>query len=393
MTPTRKICVVTGSRSEYGLLRCVMQCLKADPGLELQIIATGMHLSLEFGLTFREIEKDGFRIDRKVEMLLSSDTTLAMAKSTGFGLGGLAVALDDLSPDIVLVLGDRFEIFAAASAAHLLRIPIAHIHGGEVTEGAIDDALRHAISKLSQLHFTSTETYRNRVIQMGEQPDRVFCFGAPGIDAIASLDLMTREELGKSIGFVLGERFLLVTFHPVTLGSHPSSEEMAELLAALADLPKDVRVLFTMPNADAEGRLLALQIREFVNRYPNRAAAFASLGHLRYLSAMKHCLAVVGNSSSSLIEAPSLGVGIINIGDRQKGRIQAVTVINCAPDRSEISQALARALTPEYQQAAAAVVNPYGRAGASEKIAGVVARYPLANLRRKSFYDMSICGA
>jgi len=393
MTSTRKICVLTGSRAEYGLLRCIMESIKADSVLTLQIIATGMHLSPEFGLTYREIEKDGFRINHKVEMLLSSDTTLAMAKSTGIGLGGIAAALDDLSPDIVLVLGDRFEIFAGASAAYLLRIPIAHIHGGEVTEGAVDDALRHAISKLSQLHFTSTENYRKRVIQMGEQPDRVFCLGAPGIDAIEMLELMPREKLEKSIGFVLGERFLLVTFHPVTLGSNPSSEEMAELLAALTCLPKDVRILFTMPNADAGGRLLAQQIRKFVDDYPDRAAAFASLGHLRYLSAMKHCLAVVGNSSSSLIEAPSLGVGIVNIGDRQKGRIQAESVINCTPDRSEIAQAFARALSPEYQGAAAAVVNPYGKAGASKRIADVVANYPLADLQRKSFYDMSACSA
>jgi GDP/UDP-N,N'-diacetylbacillosamine 2-epimerase (hydrolysing) len=389
MTSARKICVVTGSRAEYGLLQWIMRNLQNDPRVQLQVLATGMHLSPEYGNTWQAIAADGFAIDRKVEMLLSSDTPQAMAKSTGIGLMGMADALHELTPDLLLVLGDRFEILAAATAAALMRVPVAHIHGGEATEGAIDDSLRHAITKLSHLHFTSTETYRRRVIQMGEQPGHVFCFGAPGIDSIASLQLLSREQLEESIAFKLGGRFLLITFHPVTLGTAPSSVEMAELLAALSDMPEDVRFLITLPNADAGGRALAAQIREFTNHHADRAIAFTSLGQLRYLSAMKHCLAVVGNSSSGIIEAPSLGVGVVNIGDRQKGRVQADSVINCAPDRAAILTALEKTISPEFQKAAATVVNPYGTAGASEKIAKIAATFPLAELARKSFHDLS----
>lgn len=388
MTHLRKICVVTGSRAEYGLLQWAMRHLQDHPSVQLQVLATGMHLSPEYGNTWQAIAADGFTIDRMVEMLLSSDTSHAMAKSTGIGLMGMADAIHDLSPDLLLVLGDRFEILAAAVAAALMRIPVAHIHGGEATEGAIDDSLRHAITKLSHLHFTSTEPYRQRVIQMGENPDRVFCSGAPGIDSIAALNLLSRDQLEDSIAFKLGGRFLLVTFHPITLGSAPSSDEMAALLDALAETPNDIRLVFTMPNADAGGRALSAQIREFTGRHPDRAAAFTSLGQLRYLSAMKHCLAVVGNSSSGIIEAPSLGVGIINIGDRQKGRVQADSVINCLPERGQIAQAVARAITPEYQETARQVINPYGIAGASKKIARIIATFPLADLARKSFHDL-----
>ena len=388
MPHLRKICVVTGSRAEYGLLHQIMHHLAGDPSVELQIVATGMHLSSEFGNTWKQIEADGFKIDRQVEMLLSSDTPRSMAKSTGIGLSGMADALHDLTPDLLLVLGDRFEILAAASAAALMRIPIAHIHGGETTEGAIDDSLRHAITKLSHLHFTSTESYRQRVIQMGEAPDRVFCFGAPGIDSIVSLPLMSREELAAAIDFDLGKRYLLITYHPVTLGDSPTSDELNELLAALEELPEDLRWIITMPNADAGGRTLTEQIRGFVQRHAHRAAAFTSLGQLRYLSAMKHCVAVVGNSSSGIIEAPAFGVGIVNIGDRQKGRVQAASVINCEPSRQAITRALLHAVSPDYQQAASTVVNPYGPAGASAKIAEVTASFPLAELARKSFHDL-----
>ena len=389
MTSIRNICIVTGSRAEYGLLKWTMRHLQENPRVRLQILVTGMHLSPEFGDTWQAIAADGFRIDRKVVMLLSSDTPHGMAKSAGIGVSGIADALDQLAPDLLLVLGDRFEIFAAASAATLMAIPVAHIHGGEATEGAIDDALRHAITKLSHLHFTSTERYRQRVIQMGEDPKRVFCFGAPGIDAIFSLELLSREQLEQAIGFHLGERYFLVTFHPVTLGSTPSSGELEEIFAALDELPVDIHIVFTMPNADAGGRALAARIRRFADRNPQRVAAFASLGQLRYLSAMKQCLAVVGNSSSGVIEAPALGTGVVNIGERQKGRVQAESIINCGPTRVEIARALARAISPEYQAAAAAVINPYGMAGASEKIASAVATFPLTDLSRKSFHDLS----
>lgn len=388
MHPLRKVCVVTGSRAEYGLLHRIMHHLAADPSVDLQVIATGMHLSSEFGNTWRQIEADGFQIDRQVEMLLSSDTPRSMAKSTGIGLSGMADALHDLSPDLMLILGDRFEILAAATAASLMRIPIAHIHGGEATEGAIDDSIRHAITKLSHLHFTSTEIYRQRVIQMGESPDRVFCFGAPGIDSIVSLPLMAREELAGSLGFDPGDKYFLITYHPVTLGDSPTSDELDELLHALSRLPDEIRWLITMPNADAGGRALADQIRGFVNQQSHRAAAFTSLGQLRYLSAMKHCVAVVGNSSSGIIEAPSLGVGVVNIGDRQKGRVQADSVINCPPEREAITQALAKALAPDYQKSAAGTFNPYGPAGASGRIATIAATFPLSDLARKPFHDL-----
>lgn len=388
MNHLRKICVVTGSRAEYGLLQWIMRHLQHDPSVQMQVLVTGMHLSPEYGNTWQAIAADGFPIDRKVEMLLSSDTPQAMAKSTGIGLMGMADALHDLAPDLLVILGDRFEILAAATAAALMRIPIAHVHGGEATEGAIDDSLRHAITKLSHLHFASTETYRQRIIQMGEQPDHVFCFGAPGIDSIASLQLLSRDQLEDSIGFQLGEHFLLVTFHPVTLGTTSSSDDMAELLAALSEMPEDVRFLITLPNADAGGRALATQIRDFTNCNPNRAIAITSLGQLRYLSAMKHCLAVVGNSSSGIIEAPTLGVGIVNIGDRQKGRVQAASVINCQPFRECIRKSIEQVLTPEYRALADAVVNPYGMPGASELISRTITSAPLAQLRSKPFHDL-----
>jgi GDP/UDP-N,N'-diacetylbacillosamine 2-epimerase (hydrolysing) len=388
MRAKRKICIVTGSRAEYGLLHRIMRHLADDPSVELQVVATGMHLSAEFGNTWKQIEADGFRIDRRVDMLLSSDTPLSMAKSTGIGLIGMADALHDLAPDLLLILGDRFEILSAAAAAALMRIPVAHIHGGEATEGAIDDSIRHAITKLSHLHFTSTEHYRQRVIQMGETPDRVFCFGAPGIDSIASLPLLTRAELATSIGFDPGKLYLLITHHPVTLADSPTSDELEALFQALAELPDDIRWILTMPNADAGGRALADQIREFVGKHPGRAAAFTSLGQLRYLSAMKHCVAVVGNSSSGIIEAPALGVGVVNIGDRQKGRVQADSVINCPPRPKDILDALLLALSPSYRAAAAAVESPYGRAGASGRIAATLSTHPLAGLDRKVFHNL-----
>lgn len=390
MKNKRKVCVVTGSRAEYGLLQNIMLHLARESTVELSIVVTGMHLSPEYGNTWQLIESDGFRIDRKVEMLLSSDTSRAMAKSAGIGLSGIADAFNDLSPDLLLILGDRFEILAAASAAVLMRIPVAHVHGGETTEGAIDDSLRHAISKLSHIHFTSTELYRRRVIQMGESPNSVFCYGAPGIDAIASLPLMNRDELAKSIGFDLGERYLLVTYHPVTLGYEPTSDEIEELFYALETLPSDIRWIITMPNADAGGRVLSSRIHEFVMRHQDRGAAFINLGQLRYLSCMKHCLAVVGNSSSGIIEAPTLGVATVNIGDRQKGRVQADSVINCEPERASIARALALVMTPAHQKITGNVSNPYGKAGASEKIAKVLASFPLSSLSRKTFHDVTI---
>jgi GDP/UDP-N,N'-diacetylbacillosamine 2-epimerase (hydrolysing) len=386
---TRKICVVTGTRAEYGLMRWVMQGIKDDPQLSLQVIATGMHLSPEFGLTYREIEKDGFRIDRRVEMLTSSDTPVGIAKSMGLGLIGFADALNELQPDLIVVLGDRFEIFAAVAAALVARIPVAHLHGGETTEGAFDEALRHSITKMSHLHFVAAEEYRRRVVQLGEQPERVFLVGGLGVDAIKRTALLDRSALEASLNFRLGDKNLLITFHPVTLEGQGSVRQMEELLFALHQLGEGTHLIFTMPNADNGSRALTLLIDEFVASHPN-ARAYASLGQLRYLSCMKFVDGVVGNSSSGLAEAPSFATGTINIGDRQRGRLRAQSVIDCPPQRQEIMDAINRLYLPSFQQSLKTVVNPYGDGGASEKIVRTLKDHDLDKILKKSFHDIAI---
>lgn len=382
----RKICVVTGTRAEYGLLRWVMEGINNDPQLTLQIIATGMHLSPEFGLTYEAIEKDGFKIDRMVEMLTSSDTPIGIAKSMGLGLIGFADALNEMKPDLILVLGDRFEIFSAVSAALVARIPVAHLHGGESTEGLIDEAIRHAITKMSHLHFVAAETYRQRVIQLGEQPDRVFLVGGLGIDNINKLQLLDRPQLEESLNFKLGEKNLLITFHPVTLESATATHQMEELLAALAAL-KDVNLIFTLPNADTDGRALIKMVEKFVAQHRN-AVAYASLGQLRYLSCIAHVDGVVGNSSSGLLEVPSFKKGTVNIGDRQRGRLQAASIINCEPYRTSISAAIEKLYSPEYQAILNQLENPYGTGGASAKIVSEIKVFPLDGLLKKPFFDL-----
>lgn len=382
----RKICVVTGTRAEYGLLRWVMQGIKDEPALALQVIATGMHLSPEFGQTYREIEQDGFQIDIKVEMLTSSDTPVGIAKSMGLGLIGFADALHELSPDLIVVLGDRFEIFAAVATALVARIPVAHLHGGEITEGAFDEALRHSITKMSHLHFVAAEEYRNRVIQLGEQPERVFLVGGLGIDNINRLKLLNRAELEKSIGFKLGAKNLLITFHSVTLEMSTAKDQMAELLAALETL-KDTQLIFTMPNADTDGRALIKMIEQFVSQHPN-ARAYTSLGQLRYLSCIAQVDGVIGNSSSGLTEVPSFKKGTINVGDRQRGRLQAESVINCEPTRKSIDAALKKLYSTAFQMKLSQVQNPYGDGGASQKIVQLLQAHPLNDSLKKSFYDL-----
>lgn len=381
---SRRVCVVTGTRAEYGLLRWVMQGIRETRGMDLQLIATGMHLSPEFGLTYREIETDGFAIDRKVEMLLSADTATAVAKSMGLGLIGFADALHQLNPDLLLVLGDRFEIFSAVAAAMIARIPVAHLHGGEATEGAFDEAIRHSITKMSHLHFVAADEYRKRVVQLGEHPDRVFLVGGLGIDNILKLRLLERAELEEALGFKLGRKNLLVTFHPVTLEGVTSAKQMEEVLASLGAL-SDTNLIFTMPNADTDGRVLFGLIEKFVAGRPN-ARAYASLGQLRYLSCIKHVDAVVGNSSSGLLEAPTFRKGTINIGDRQRGRVKAESVIDCAPDRQSITQALEQLYSPEFMAKLQAVQNPYGDGGASERVVAVLRDYPLDGILKKSFH-------
>jgi GDP/UDP-N,N'-diacetylbacillosamine 2-epimerase (hydrolysing) len=384
----RKICVITGTRAEYGLLRWVMQGIKDDPELTLQIIVTGMHLSPEFGLTYREIEQDGFDIDRKVEMLTSSDTPVGIAKSMGLGLIGIADALNGLAPDLIVVLGDRFEIFSAVGAALVARIPVAHLHGGEATEGAFDEAIRHSITKMSHLHFVAAEEYRQRVIQLGEQPDRVFLVGALGIDSIKRLALLDRAALEASLDFKLGQRNLLITFHPVTLEPASAAGQMAELLSALGDL-HNTQLIFTLPNADTGSRSLIKLIEQFVARNAN-ACAYTSLGQLRYLSCIAHVDGVVGNSSSGLIEVPSFRKGTINIGDRQRGRLQAASVINCEPTRQSIAIALKKLYSAEFIAGLSQVTNPYGESGASEKVVETIKHYPLAGIAKKVFFDLSV---
>ncbi len=384
---SRKICVATGSRADYGLLRWVMEGIRSTPGLELQVIATGMHLSPEFGLTYREIEKDGFSIDRRVEMLLSADTPTGLAKSMGLGLIGFGEALQQLQPDLMLVLGDRFEMFSAVAAAMVARIPVAHLHGGETTEGAFDEAIRHSITKMSHLHFVAAEEYRRRVIQLGEHPDRVFLVGGLGIDNIRKLTLLDRAELEAVLGFQFGPRNLLVTFHPVTLEDSTSARQMVELLAALETL-ENTHLIFTMPNADTESRALFGLIETFVAAHAN-ARVHTSLGQLRYLSCIAQVDGVVGNSSSGLTEVPSFGKGTINIGDRQRGRLKAESVIDCSPDRRAIAAALQRLYSPEFQGRLRTVRNPYGEGGASERIVQVLRDYPLESILKKSFHDLA----
>jgi GDP/UDP-N,N'-diacetylbacillosamine 2-epimerase (hydrolysing) len=379
----RKICIVTGTRAEYGLLRWVMQDIQDEPDLTLQVIVTGMHLSPEFGLTYREIETDGFRIDRKVEMLTSSDTPVGIAKSMGLGMIGFADVLNELAPDLLVVLGDRFEIFSAVAAALVARIPVAHLHGGETTEGAFDESIRHAITKMSHLHFVAAEEYRQRVIQLGEQPQNVHLVGGLGIDSIKRLKLLERSELEAALGFRLGRRNLLITFHPVTLESDTATEQFRELLAALAEL-KGTELIFSLPNADTDSRKLFHMLEQFEAQHAH-AHVFASLGQLRYLSSMAHVDGVVGNSSSGLIEAPSFGIGTINIGDRQRGRLQARSVINCLPDRKSITAALQRMYSEEFMAGLGSVRNPYGDGGSSARIVEALRHAELGGLLKKRF--------
>jgi GDP/UDP-N,N'-diacetylbacillosamine 2-epimerase (hydrolysing) len=334
--------------------------------LDLQLIVTGMHLSPEFGLTVQEIEADGFRIDRKVEMLLSSDTPVGITKSMGLAMIGFADALAELQPDLLLVLGDRFETFAAASAALIARIPIAHCHGGELTEGAFDDALRHSITKMAHLHFVAAEEYRQRVIQLGEHPGRVFLVGGLGVDAIKRLKLLSRDELEASLDFKLGARNLLITFHPVTLEHKTSAHQMGELLAALDEL-EDTHLIFTMPNADTDGRALIRMIEEFCATRPH-SKAVSSLGQLRYFSCIKHCDGVIGNSSSGLLEAPLFKKGTVNIGERQKGRIRVKSVIDCSPQSNDILSAIMKLWGPKHLESVAQCSHPFGDGKASERI-------------------------
>lgn len=382
----RKICFVTGTRAEYGLLYWLMKEIQSDASLELQIIATGMHLSPEFGLTYKEIEKD-FSINKKIEMLLSSDTPIGISKSMGLAQISFAEAYEELEPDIIVVLGDRFEIFSAVSAALIARIPVAHLNGGELTEGAIDESLRHCLTKMSHLHFTANEIYRKRVIQLGESPERVFNVGEAGLDNIFRLQLLNKEEIEASINFTLAKKNILVTFHPVTLEKSTAQLQFQEILNAIDELT-ETHIIFTKANADTDGRIINQMIDNYVARNYTKSVAFTSLGQLRYLSALKFIDAVVGNSSSGLIEAPSFKIGTLNIGDRQKGRIKAKSVIDCLPKKENILMGLNQIYSAEFQEGLQVVENPYGNGGSSIKIKQILKEFDMSNIVKKSFYDL-----
>lgn len=378
-----RVAIVTGSRAEYGLLYWVLHDLQRDSAFELQLIVTGMHLSPEFGLTVRDIERDGFPIARRVEMLLSSDTAGSIAKSMGLGLIGLSDSLEQLSPDVMVVLGDRFEILAAAQAAMIHNIPIVHIAGGDTTEGAFDEAIRHAITKMSHLHLVTTESSARRVLQMGEPPERVLVVGSPGLDHLVRRPLLDRSELEASLGSPLGTRNLLITFHPVTLEPGEGVRQQAELLTALGALPDTVSLWFTLPNADTGGRALATALGHWAaNR--SRAHVFTSLGQLRYLSLMRQVDAVVGNSSSGLYEAPSFGIPTVNIGDRQRGRLAAESVLHCEPEAGEITACLARAALLDCS----ATVNPYGDGHSTKRIVDALRQLPPIKILLKKTFHM-----
>lgn len=385
----KRIGIMTGTRAEYGLLKSLMQEINKDNDLELYLIVSGMHLSPEFGMTYQEIEEDGFEINAKVEMLLSSDSPAGISKSIGLGVIGFADEFQRADLDMLILLGDRYEALSAAICALVMRIPIAHLHGGELTEGAIDEGIRHSITKMSYLHFTSTEQYRNRVIQLGENPERVFYVGALGVENIKKINLMTKEELERSIHFEIDENTVIVTYHPVTLENNTVEEQFLNLLEVLDRNPK-IRMIFTKANADTNGRIVNELIDKYAAQNSERACAFMSLGQKRYLSALKYCRIVIGNSSSGIIEAPSFGKPIINIGDRQKGRICADSVINCGYTQQEIQQAMETALTKEFENKASNCRNPYEKENTAANIISVIKDYLLNDKikLKKGFYDI-----
>ena len=382
----RKICIVTGTRAEYGLLYWLMKEIEEDSNLELQLIVTGMHLSPEFGLTYKEIEKD-FKIDKKIEMLLSSDTAIGISKSMGLAQISFSDAYEELKPDILVILGDRYEIFSAVSSAMIANIPMAHLHGGETTEGAFDESIRHSITKMSHLHFTATDEYRNRVIQLGEHPSRVFNVGGLGIDNIKKLKLLSKNKFEESINFKINKKNILVTFHPVTLENSTAKEQFQILLNVIDEL-EDTHIIFTKANSDTDGRVINNMIDEYIQNHKDKSVGFTSLGQLRYLSALQYVDAMVGNSSSGLAEAPSFKIGTINIGDRQKGRIMADSVIDCDITKSSIENAFKKLYSKEFQGELVKVENPYGSGGASLEIKNILKTIDLKNILKKSFYDI-----
>ena len=383
----KKISIVTGTRAEYGLLKPVIEKVNHAGTMELQLVVTGMHLSPEFGLTYREIEQDGYPISAKIEMLLSSDTGVGVTKSMGVALLGFADYFERNRPDIVVILGDRYEALMAATAAMMARIPIAHIHGGETTEGAVDEAIRHSITKMSHLHFTAAEAYRNRVIQLGEQPQNVYHVGALGVENVRSVSLLDRKTLEDAIQFTFRSPAVMVTYHPVTLENKTAGEQFENLLHVI-DRHKELQIIFTKANADPDGRVVNRMIDDYVEKNHTRCAAFTSLGQLRYLSALQFCDAVAGNSSSGIIEVPSFGIPTVDIGDRQRGRVSAESVINCRNEEADIERALAQALSSEFRSQIRDMKNPYEGSHTSQRIVEVIEEALNRGIElKKKFYD------
>jgi UDP-hydrolysing UDP-N-acetyl-D-glucosamine 2-epimerase len=384
-TAPQRVCVVTGSRAEYGLLYWVLHDLKATHDIELQLLVTGMHLAPEFGLTVRDIEADGFAISRRVEMLLSSDTPGGIAKSIGLGVIGMSDALAELAPDVVLLPGDRFEILAAAQACLVHRIAVAHLAGGDTSEGAYDESIRHAITKMSHVHLVTTTQAAQRVRQLGEDPRSIHVVGSPGLDHLLRAKLLDRSALESALAAQLGERNLLVTFHPVTLEQDDGVQQCVELLAALEQLEPNVTIWFTQPNADNSGRAMKALVEQWIATRRRSARLYSSLGQLRYLSLMSQVDAVVGNSSSGLYEAPSFGIPTVNIGNRQRGRLAAASVIHCAPERNAIQESIARALTLDCT----GTVNPYGDGNSAARIVEILRTVRRSDdLLKKSFHSL-----
>lgn len=385
----RRICIFTGTRAEYGLLKPLIDELKIEKSVELQLIISGMHLSPEFGLTYKEISLEGFSEVEKVEILLSSDTPIGVSKAMGLGMISFAEALDRLKPDLLVGLGDRFELLALAAAALIQNIPIAHIHGGEVTSGAYDDALRHSITKMSNIHFASTEIYKKRIIQLGENPKTVYNVGALGLDNIKKIKLLSKSELEKSLSFNLDKPFFVVTFHPVTLENKSAEKQTTELLNALEKF-SDYQIIITKPNADNDGRVIIKLIDEFVDKNKERSKSFNSLGQLRYLSALKYAEMVIGNSSSGIIEMPIFKKPTINIGDRQKGRIFPKSVIQCDPNVVSIVKAIKKGLEKKFRKTLGERLNIYGNGTAVKKIKKVLLSSDHIKLLKKDFFDLTV---
>lgn len=383
----KQIAVVTGTRAEYGLLKPLIKAIDSDKDLELQLLVTGMHLSDAYGSTYKEIEADGFVITERIDCELGEDTSEAISKSIGKGIDGFSKVYHTLDPDIIIVLGDRTEILAAAVAAMVKGIPLAHIHGGETTEGAYDESIRHAITKMSYLHFTSTETYRKRVIQLGEHPSRVFNVGAIGIDSIKTLPLLDKSEFEKSISFPLNKKNVLITFHPVTLETDTAENQFKALLKAIDKL-EDATLIFTKPNSDKGGKVIVEMIDDYVEKNNEKAVAFVSLGQLRYLSALQYVDVVVGNSSSGILEVPIFNKPTINIGDRQKGRLMPNSVICCGTKYHDIDKALTIALGNEFKDMIKTQKNLYGDGMTTQKILTILKQSNIGNLK-KSFYDLT----